>query len=114
MALLVASQGWWAAFSMHEQATWNFLGLLVIVLQAISVYMIAALVLPDPKDDAVVDLRAHYFAHRHWFFAAVLGSVIFSLSKELLLYGRLPGPFDRSFQFAFVLIPIAPIILRQK
>jgi hypothetical protein len=57
------------------------------VLQAISVYMIAALVLPDPKDDTVVDLRAHYFAHRHWFFAAVLGSVIFSLAKELVLYG---------------------------
>jgi len=57
MALLVAIQGWWASFSMHEQANWNFLGLLVIVLQAVSVYMIAALVLPDPKGDTVVDLR---------------------------------------------------------
>jgi hypothetical protein len=40
------------------------LGLLVIVLQAVSVYMISALVLPDPKGDTVVDLREHYFAHR--------------------------------------------------
>jgi hypothetical protein len=114
MVLLLAIQGWWAAFNMHEQATWNFLGLLVIVLQAISVYMIAALVLPDPKDDTVVDLRAHYFAHRHWFFAAVLGSVIFSLAKELVLYGRLPWALDRSFQFAFGLIAIGAIIVRQE
>ena len=38
MAFLLAIQGWWAAFSMHQQAIWNFFGLLVIVLQAISVF----------------------------------------------------------------------------
>jgi hypothetical protein len=114
MALLLAIQGWWAAFSMHQQATWNFFGLLVIVLQAISVYMVAALVLPDPKGDTLIDLREHYFAHRHWFFGALLGSVIFSLSKELVLYGRLPSLLDRSFQLAFGLMSIGAIILRQE
>jgi hypothetical protein len=114
MALLVAIQGWWASFSMHEQANWNFLGLLVIVLQAVSVYMISALVLPDPKGDTVVDLREHYFAHRHWFFSALLGSVIFSLAKEVVLYDRLPWPLDRSFRFAFGLIAIGAIIVRQE
>jgi hypothetical protein len=114
MALLVAIQGWWAAFSMHEQATWNFLGLLVIVLQAVSVYMIAALVLPDPKGDAIVDLREHYFAHRHWFFGALLGSIAFSLLKELALYSRLPHSLDLGFQSGFGLIAIAAIILRQE
>jgi hypothetical protein len=97
---------------MHEQTNWNFLGLLAIVLQAVSVYMIAALVLPDPKADTIVDLREHYFAHRHWFFGVLLASVIFSLAKELVLYGRLPSPLDRSFQFAFGLIAIGAIIVR--
>jgi hypothetical protein len=114
MSLLIAIQGWWAAFSMHEQASWNFLGLLIIVLQAVSVYMVAALVLPDPKGESVVDLREHYFAHRHWFFGAVLGSVVCSLSKELTLYGRLPHPLDLGFQSAFGLIAILAIILRQE
>ena len=100
-SLLIAIQGWWAAFSMHEQASWNFLGLLVIVLQAVSVYMVAALVLPDPKGESVVDLREHYFAHRHWFFGALLGSVVCSLSKELTLYGRLPHPLDLGFSIRF-------------
>ena len=97
---------------MHEQTNWNFLGLLAIVLQAVSVYMIAALVLPDPKADTIVDLREHYFAHRHWFFGVLLASVIFSLAKELVLYGRLPSPLDRSFQFAFGLIAIGAIIVQ--
>jgi hypothetical protein len=52
----------------------EFPRLLVIVLQAICVYMIAALVLPDAKADAEVDLREHYFAHRHWFFGPSSGA----------------------------------------
>ena len=62
----------------------------------------------------MVDLREHYFAHRHWFFGALLGSVIFSLAKELVLYGRLPHPLDLGFQTAFGTIAILAIIVRQE
>jgi len=97
MALLLAIQGWWAAFSMHEQATWNFLGLLVIVLQAISVYMIAALVLPDPKDDTVVDLRAHYFAHRHWFLPLSSGASSLAYRRSWYSTAAFPGRSTAAF-----------------
>jgi hypothetical protein len=114
MALLIAIQDWWASFSMHQQANWNFLALLTIVLQATSVYMLAALVLPDAKGENTVDLREHYFAHRHWFFGALLGSVVFSLLKELTLYGRLPHPLDLGFQLAFGLIAIIAMLQRRE
>jgi hypothetical protein len=114
MALLIAIQDWWASFSMHQQANWNFLALLTIVLQATSVYMLAALVLPDAKGEHTVDLREHYFAHRHWFFGALLGSVVFSLLKELTLYGRLPHPLDVGFQLAFGLIAIIAMLQRRE
>ena len=114
MALLIPIQGWWASFSMHQQASWNFLALLTIVLQATSVYMIAALILPDAKGDTTVDLREHYFAHRHWFFGAVLSSVVFSLLKELLLYDRLPHPLNLSFQLAFGVIAIIAMLVRRE
>jgi hypothetical protein len=110
MALLIAVQVWWASFSMHLQAKWNFLALLTIVLQATSVYMIAALILPDAKGDSPVDLREHYFAHRRWFFGALLGSIVFSLLKELVLYGRLPYPLDLGFQLAIGVVAIAAML----
>jgi hypothetical protein len=47
IALLIPIQAWWADFSMRKQTNWTFLALLVIMLQAISIYMIAALILPD-------------------------------------------------------------------
>lgn len=82
------------------------------MLQATSVYMIAALILPDAKGDNTVDLREHYFAHRHWFFGALFGSIVFSLLKELVLYGRLPHPLDLSFQLVFGVIAITAMLLR--
>jgi hypothetical protein len=85
LALLFAIQGWWASFSMRMHANWTFAALLVVMLQAISIYMVAALVLPDVTGDAIIDLRDHYFAHRSWFFAAVLAALVFSATKKLAL-----------------------------
>jgi hypothetical protein len=48
---------------MRAHANWTFLALLLVMLQAISMYMVAALVLPDVTGDVIVDLREHYFAH---------------------------------------------------
>ena len=114
MALLAAIQCWWASFSMHQHANWNFLALLTIMLQATSIYMLAALVLPDAKEDSAVDLREHYFAHRHWFFGALLGSIVFSLLKDIVLYDRLPHPLDLGFQLAFAVIAIMAMLLRRE
>jgi hypothetical protein len=114
LALLIAIQGWWANFSMHTQANWSFVALLVIILQAISVYMVAALVLPDVTGEANVDLRDHYFAHRSWFFGAVLASLVFSAAKDLALYGRLPGPINLAFHLFFGLTVIVAAITRRE
>ena len=72
VALLIPIQAWWASFAMREQPKWTFLALLVIMLEMISIYMVAALVLPDITGESYVDLRQHFFAHRSWFFGAQL------------------------------------------
>jgi phage shock protein PspC (stress-responsive transcriptional regulator) len=46
---------------MRTHANWTFVALLVVMLQAISVYIAAALVLPDVTGDAIVDLRGPLF-----------------------------------------------------
>jgi hypothetical protein len=113
-SLLISIQAWWASFSMRTHGNWTFAALLVVMLQVISMYMVAALVLPDVPGDAVVDLRDHYFAHRGWFFGAVFGSVFFSLAKELALYGHLPSQMDSMFLSIFGLAAIAGAITRQE
>jgi hypothetical protein len=111
-ALLIPIQAWWADFAMRKQTNWTFLALFVIMLQAISIYMFAALVLPDIGGEKFIDLRQHFFAHRSWFFCALLGSVIFSLLKTLALYGHLPSRIDFVFESTFGAIAIVGAVTR--
>jgi hypothetical protein len=46
LALLIAIQAWWASFGLHMRGNWTFLGFIVILLEAISVSMATAVVLP--------------------------------------------------------------------
>ncbi len=87
LALLMAIQGWWASFGLHLYTNGDFMAFLVIILHAISVYIVAALVLPDIAGEAV-DLRDHYFAHKGWIFGAFLASIGLSMAKDLTLYGH--------------------------
>lgn len=76
--------------------------------------MVAALVLPDAKGDNTVDLRGDYFAHRHWFFGVFLAGIVFSLLKELVLYGRLPRPLDLAFRVGFGVIAVIAMLQRRE
>ena len=114
LTLLIAIQAWWASFEMHMRANWSFLGLLVVMLHSISLYMIAALVLPNVTGETVVDLREHYFMHRRWFFAAVLSSTIFSLGKSLALSGHLMGGSNLLFHIIFAVAGIAALLTAQE
>ena len=83
-------------------------------LQAISIYMAAALVLPDIIGEDLVDLREHFFEHRSWFFGAQLASVLFSLLKTLALQGHLPNRMDTAFQFTFCAAAILAFVTRSE
>jgi hypothetical protein len=114
LALLIAIQAWWATFGLRMRGNWTFLAFIVIVLQAISVYMAAAVVLPDITGDFVVDLRDHYFAHRSWFFGFMLAGVAFSAVKELVLNGHLPGRLNGEFHLIFGLVASVAVITRRE
>ena len=44
----------------------------------------------------------------------ILGLAIFSLLKELVLYGRLPRPLDLAFQVAFGVIAVTAMLQRRE
>jgi hypothetical protein len=114
LTLLIAIQAWWANFGLRTRGNWTFLAFIVIVLQAISVYMATAVVLPDIAGDSIVDLRDHYFAHRSWFFGFMLGSAVFSAAKEFALKGYLPTGLNGEFHVIFVLAAIVAAITRRE
>jgi len=113
IALLIAVQAWWASFGLHVRANWTFWTFIVIVLQAVSVYMVAALVLPDLTGEVIIDLREHYFAHRKWFFGALLASILCSAVTEVALRGHLPDRMNGKFRGVCALAAIIAAISRR-
>ena len=114
LTLLFALQGWWANFGMRTYVNWTFMSFLVIILHSISIYMGAALVLPELEGEMFIDLREHYFAHRRWFFGVLLAQVVLSVGKELALYGRLLGRTNGEFHLIFALALIAGAITQRE
>jgi hypothetical protein len=98
VVLLIAVQSWWAMFGLRAVQLWTFGAFAVVLLQAVVVYMLAALVLPDFFGSEPADLRAHYFNHRRLFFGSLVLLVGISLTKDLTIAGRLPGLFNVLFQ----------------
>jgi len=98
VVLLLAVQSWWAMFGLRAVEVWTFGAFAVVLLQAVVLYMLAALVLPDFGGETPVDLRAHYFGHRRLFFGALTLLIAVSLAKDLLIAGRLPSLFNTVFQ----------------
>jgi hypothetical protein len=101
LILLITVQAWWAMFGMQHHEQWTFLQFVVVLLQAILLYLLAALVFPDVPGEARIDLRVHYFEQATWFFGFGLALLIVSVLKDLVVTGGWPSPLNLTFHAIF-------------
>jgi hypothetical protein len=89
-------------FGLRTHAHWNFFGFLVVLFHPVTLYLLAALVLPDIAGEGEVDLRAHYFAQFRWFFGLAMLLILLSLARPLALDGRITPSLDAGIQLVFL------------
>lgn len=100
---LVDVQVWWALFEIRQVRLWTFPLFALVVMQTTSLYLLAALVLPDFFGEQTVDLRKHYFAHQRIFFSLFVATLLISLAKPIFLEGHLPNdPIDVAFHLGWI------------
>jgi len=92
--LVVHVQTWWAMFGLRSFQNWTFVSFLLVLLQPIVLYLLSALVLPDPGSETALNLRDHYFAHARWFFILAVSLLAVSLLRDLVLAGSLPNTLN--------------------
>ena len=102
LLMLICVQGWWSMFGLREVAVWTFPKFAIVLLQTITTYMLAALVLPDFFGDEVTDLHEHYFAHRRLFFGLFMLALLISLAKDLVLTGHVTDNANLAFHLCFL------------
>ncbi|MBI1365515.1 MAG: hypothetical protein GC153_06110 [Alphaproteobacteria bacterium] len=111
--LLIATQMWWAMFSLRAITEWTFAGYGVVLLQTVAFYLAAGLIFPDVSE-AGCDLEQAYFDHRRWFFGALVLTVLASAVKDLVIYGSLPQSWDMALHVAFLTASVAAMVTRSR
>lgn len=106
---LIQVQTWWAMFALRTIAHWSFAAFLIVLIQPVAIFMMAALIVPRSLSGQAVDLRDEYFRESGWFFSALLLALIASLAKNLILTGSLPEPRNLAAHIVFIGISIAAL-----
>jgi hypothetical protein len=108
ISLLIHVQTWWSMFGLRFVGEWRFGQFAVVLLQPIVLYLLATVALPSSSAPNV-DLRANYFAQRHWFFGLLALLVVVSVVKDLVVFGSIPSGVNLAFHAGFLLIAIAAL-----
>jgi hypothetical protein len=110
LVLLFAAQSWWASFGLATHSDWTFLAFLTVLLQSGLLYMLAAVILPEIPDEGRVDLGAHFADHRRVFFGFLIAMLATSVTKDVVLDGRLPHPLNLFFHVLLALTALIGIV----
>jgi hypothetical protein len=109
---LIQVQVWWALFGLRGMTHWTFAQFLIVLMQPVAVYMMAAFITPDFSGDGPIDLRAAYFREARWFFGALAATLIVSLAKSIVIDGALPNGTDMAGHIVYFAVAIAGMISR--
>ena len=110
--LVVYVQAWWAMFGLRSVRDWTFVAFLVVLAQTTTLYMMAAVILPEQVEDTGVDLGAHYDRHHGWFFGFFLATLCISIIKDVVIGGHLPQLENLLFHGLLAAVCIAALIAR--
>lgn len=113
LLLMMIAQHWWASFGLVHHENWSFAGFAAVLVMTALIYMMAAVVLPDIPADQPIDLKDHYYRERPAFFGLGAATIGWSIVREYMLEGRLPGPADLAFHLVFLSLCAMAILIRR-
>ena len=114
LLLLIDVQAWWAMFGYRNRHTWTFVQFTVVLLEAIMLYLLAALALPSVPNEGEIDLRSNYFRHAGWFFGSLVVLLLDSLLKSVVVSGGLPGEPDLGFHLFWITTALIAAFVRNE
>ena len=112
--LLIHIQTWWVLFGLRVHQDWTFGAFLMVLLQPLVLYLLAALVLPTEfGGGSPVDLRAHYERHAPWFFGIAVLLLVQSVTRDLVLNGALPSVANLAAHVVFLVLWVGAAFSRR-
>ena len=113
LLILIYVQSWWSSFGLRSYGNWTFFSFFVVLLQTVTLYMMAAVVLPEQLDEVIIDLRAYYTRQSGWLFGFFLATLCVSVVKDIVLSGRFPLGLNLAFHGFFGAVSLAGLATRR-
>lgn len=114
LLFLVQVQMWWAFFSLRGIGHWNFPEFLIVLMQAVFVYLATAFLVPELREGGRIDLRQCYYREARWYFGALFLAVLDSFGNNLLFRGGFQNRTDLAGHAAFMLVCITAVTTRNE
>ncbi|MBC8086819.1 MAG: hypothetical protein H7Z40_06105 [Phycisphaerae bacterium] len=111
--LLIYVQVWWSMYGLRSHSEWTFPAFCIILAQTATLYLMAAVVLPEQVEEAGIDLQAHFDRQRRWFFGFFLATIVISVAKDVMLNGQLSDHTNLAFHAVFVLGSLTGLLVRR-
>jgi hypothetical protein len=112
--LLIYVQSWWAMYGLRLERDWTFLAFSIVLAQTGTLYLMAAVALPEEVDESGVDLAQYFDRHHRWLFAGFLATLIISVSKDVVLRRQLPDSLNLAFHGVLAAGCVAGLTLRSR
>ena len=111
--IVIYVQVWWSMFGLRMHQGWTFLAFFLVLLQTVTLYMMAAVVLPEQVDERGVDLHEHYERQAPWMFGFFAATLVVSFIKEIVLVGRVLEPTNMAFHVVLFAVSLVGVFARR-
>jgi hypothetical protein len=83
IVLLIDCNCWWAMWDLRGAKSWSFVSFLLLVGLVASIYLVTVLLFPRMESGGQIDLDAHYYRNRRFFFLANATGWLMGLLRNL-------------------------------
>ncbi|HEY4219140.1 MAG TPA: hypothetical protein VGM67_18485 [Gemmatimonadaceae bacterium] len=112
--MLIYIQVWWSMYGLRGHQHWTFFEFIIVLAQTATLYVMAAVVLPEEIDEQSADLGAYFDKHSRWFFGFFLATLVVSVAKDLVLGGALPSNENLAFHAVLAIGCILGMSMRRR
>jgi hypothetical protein len=109
--ILIYVQVWWSMYGLRLRREWTFLGFVTVLAQTATLYVMAAVALPEQIDESGMDLGEYFDRNHRWFFSFFLVTLGVSIAKDVILGGRLPDTENLTFHGVLALGCVLGLLL---
>ena len=113
LILLIVAQNWWESFGLAGRSDWNFVAFGMILLQALIIYMLAAVIFPRTEGSEPIDLKEHYFRERRAIYGIAIAYVVSSPLRALIVDGTILPAMDLLFHVIFLTVFVALALVKR-